>query len=69
MVFARDLLGKVIITAAPNPYSLPPDFGKLPPKFKWPAYTGHYKLTNEYNCSQIKHVRSRCVIHTIQLTP
>ena len=41
-VFARDLLEKVIITVAANPYSLPPDFRKLPQNFEWPAYTGNY---------------------------
>jgi len=39
---ASDLLGKVIILVAAKPYKLPPDFRKLPLKFKWPAFTYHY---------------------------
>jgi len=27
---------------AANPYNLPPDFRKLPLKFKWPVYAGNY---------------------------
>jgi len=33
IVFARDLLEKVIILVAANPYSLPPDIRQLPLKF------------------------------------
>ena len=48
IIFARDLLGTVIITVATNPYSLPPDFWELPLKFKWPAFTGHYTVIGQY---------------------
>ena len=54
----RDLLGKVIILVAANPYSLPPDFRKLPVKFKWPAYTGHYTV----KCTKLYHLVPNYII-------
>jgi len=63
-VFALDLLGKVIILVAANPYSLPSDFRKVPLKFEWPANTGRY-TAHTYIFAEIEHANRRELVRCL----